>query len=70
MPDIQEERLKNYLDAEKRALESQEYMVDGQRNRRAELNQLNAGINSLLVGGAGDQSRPGSRVRRIILRDW
>lgn len=66
---IQEERLKAYIDAEKKALLSQEYQEGSKKNRRADLNQISGGINELLAGGAGTTFRPGGRSRRIILRD-
>lgn len=64
MASIQEERLQNYIDAEKKALQSQEYTVNGQRNRRADLSMISQGINELLGATAG------GRARRIILRDY
>lgn len=69
MSSIQDERLKNYVDAEKKALTSQEYSVGSRKNRRADLSQINQGINELLAGGAGANFTPGSRAKRIILRD-
>ena len=67
MSNIQEERLKNYISAEKKALESQEYQVNGQRTKRADLSQISTGINDLLSTGAGGSSF--GRSKRIILRD-
>lgn len=67
MSNIQEERLKNYISAEKKALESQEYQVNGQRTKRADLRQISTGINDLLSTGAGGSSL--CRSKRIILRD-
>ncbi|MBP2655880.1 MAG: hypothetical protein H6Q73_3449 [Firmicutes bacterium] len=61
--DIQDQRLKNYLDAEKKALISQEYQEGPVKNRRADLNMINQGINELL------SSRVGGRSRRVVLRD-
>lgn len=66
---IQEERLKNYLEAERKTLLSQEYQEGSKRNRRANLNQINEGINELIAGGAGVTVQPGGRSRRVILRD-
>ncbi len=66
---IQEERLKNYLEAEKKTLLSQEYQEGSKRNRRANLNQISDGINELMAGGAGINHQPGGRSRRVILRD-
>lgn len=66
---IQEERLKNYLDAERKTLFSQEYQEGGKRNRRADLNRISEGINELMAGGAGVTVQPGGRSRRIIFRD-
>jgi hypothetical protein len=66
---IQDERLKNYLDAEKKALLSQEYQEGNKRTRRANLNQISSGINELMAGGAGVTLQPGGRSRRVILRD-
>ena len=60
---VQEERLKNYIDAEKKALISQEYQDGTQRNRRADLSQIRDGTNALISAGAT------SRSRRVILRD-
>lgn len=62
--DIQKERLQNYIDAEKKTLESQEYTVNGHRNRRADLNQISQGINELMGATTGGRSR------RVILRDY
>ncbi|WP_333594126.1 DUF6148 family protein [Anaerospora hongkongensis] len=66
---IQEERLKNYLEAEKKTLLSQEYQEGSKRNRRANLNQISDGINELMAGGAGINHQPGGRSRRVIFRD-
>ncbi|WP_094607743.1 hypothetical protein SPSIL_008950 [Sporomusa silvacetica DSM 10669] len=66
---VQETRLKNYIDAEQKALLSQEYQEGGKKNRRADLNQISEGINELLAGGAGATYKPGGRSRRVILRD-
>lgn len=67
MPNINEERLKKYLDAEEKALVSQEYQDGSQRNRLADLNQIRQGANLLISGGAGGSAA--KRSRRIILRD-
>lgn len=72
MANIQDERLQNYVDAEKKTLVSQEYQTPaGRRNRRADLGQIREGIDSLLAAGAGATSAPpaGSRARRVVLRD-
>lgn len=66
---IQEERLKSYIDAERKTLLSQEYQEGSKRNRRANLNQITAGINELMAGGAGMNVQPGGRSRRVIFRD-
>lgn len=66
---IQEERLKNYIDAERKTLLSQEYQEGTKRNRRANLDQISAGINELMAGGAGATVQPGGRSRRVIFRD-
>ena len=67
MANINDQRLQNYLDAEKKALVSQEYQDGTQRNRRADLNQIRQGADLLISAGAGGaRSR---RARRIILRD-
>ena len=66
---IQEERLKNYLEAERKTLLSQEYQEGSKRNRRADLNRINEGINELMAGGTGVTLQPGGRSRRIIFRD-
>ncbi|MDT8901845.1 hypothetical protein [Anaeroselena agilis] len=67
----QDQRLQNYIDAEKKALVSQEYeTAGGRRNRRADLSQIREGVDSLLAGGAGGTALPaGSRARRVVLRD-
>lgn len=70
MADTQEERLQNYIDAEKKTLVSQEYQSGNKRNRRADLTQIREGIDSLLAAGAGSTTTTaGSRARRIVLRD-
>lgn len=70
MADTQAERLQNFLNAEKKALVSQEYKAGGRTNRRAELAQISQGVDSLLAAGADGSAPPaGSRARRIILRD-
>jgi hypothetical protein len=61
---IQQERLQAYLDAEKKALVSQEYQEGTKRTRRASLDQIGDGINSLLATGPVS-----GRSRRVILRD-
>lgn len=67
MADINDQRLQNYLDAEKKALVSQEYQDGTQRNRRADLNQIRQGADLLISAGAGGTKA--RRARRIILRD-
>jgi len=71
MADTQAERLQNYIDAEKKALISQEYRTgDGRQVRRANLDQISQGVDSLLASGAdGSTPAAGSRSRRVILRD-
>ncbi|SDD89341.1 hypothetical protein [Sporomusa acidovorans] len=66
---IQEDRLKNYLDAERKTLLAQEYQDGSKKNRRADLNQISEGINELLAGGIGVTVQPGGRSRRVIFRD-
>jgi len=66
---IQDERLQAYLDAEKKALVSQEYQEGPVRNRRADLDMIGDGINQLMAGGAGQSVVPVGRSRRVILRD-
>lgn len=66
---VQDERLKNYLEAERKTLLSQEYQEGSRRNRRADLNRISEGINELMAGGAGVTISPGGRSRRVILRD-
>ena len=62
--DVQDERLKNYLEAEKQALISQEYQVGNRKNKRADLDKIDKGINGL-IGATG-----GGRSRRVVLRDY
>jgi hypothetical protein len=63
MADVNEERLQNYLDAEKKALVSQEYQDGNSKNRRADLSSIREGTNALISTTAT------SRSRRVILRD-
>ena len=67
MSDIQADRLQSYLEAEKKALNSQEYQDGTKKNRRADLGSIGSGINQLLAGGAGNSSS--GRSRRVVLRD-
>lgn len=64
--EIQEQRLQNFMDAEKKALEAQEYQKKDFRARRADLDDISAGLNKMLSEN-GTRSR--SRSRRIILTD-
>lgn len=61
-------RLQSYLDAEKRILDSQEYMIgNGQtarRNRRADLAAVHAGIQQCRADIERLEGRAG-RVRRV-----
>ena len=65
-----QERLANYLTAEKRILESQEYQVgQGQtarRNRRAELEQVQKGISECQIKIGQLQLSMNPRARRVI----
>ncbi|WP_196605796.1 hypothetical protein [Pectinatus haikarae] len=61
--DIQGQRLQNYLDAEQKALNGQEWQSGGKRVRRPDLNSLNTGINQLLSNNTAVRSK------QIILRD-
>ena len=71
MADTQAERLQNFLDAEKKALVSQEYQTaDGRKTRRADLGKISQGVDSLLAAGAdGATPAAGSKSRRVVLRD-
>lgn len=71
MANTQAERLQNFLNAEKKALLSQEYReADGRLNRRADLNQISQGVDALLASGAdGNAPAAGTKSRRVVLRD-
>ena len=62
-------RLQSYLEAEKRILDSQEYMIgNGQtarRNRRADLESVRAGIQQCRADIERLQGQA-SRVRRVV----
>lgn len=64
---INQIRLKNYIDAEAKALVSQEYEENGKRNRRANLNDIGNGINKLQ--SAGGLITKG-RAKRVVFRDY
>lgn len=66
MPSINEKRLQIYLDAEEKALVSQEYQEGSQRNRRADLSQIRQGADLLISTGGRSGVK---RARRIVLRD-
>ena len=68
MSDIQADRLQSYLDAEKKALNSQEYNDGTKKVRRADLGDIGTGINQLLATGVGSTSG-GCRSKRVIMRD-
>lgn len=69
--EIQNERLKNYIEAEKKTLENQEYKVDGINYRRADLGQIGQGINSLLASGtATNGNSRNKRMTKVILKDY
>lgn len=61
--DIQNQRLQDYLAAEQKALNGQEWESGGKRVRRPDLNSLNTGINQLLSNNTTVRSK------QIILRD-
>ena len=70
MATTQEERLQNFLNAEKKALLSQEYRTGSRKNRRADLDKISKGVDSLLAAGAdGVAPAAGTRSRRVVLRD-
>lgn len=71
MANTQEERLQNFLDAEKKTLLSQEYRTsDGRMNRRADLVRISQGVDALLAAGAdGTTPAAGTKSRRVVLRD-
>ena len=60
--EIQQQRLQNFLTAEKKTLEAQEYQKKDFSARRANLNDISSGLNKLL-------STSGARSRRVILSD-
>jgi hypothetical protein len=64
--EIQEQRLQNFIDAEEKALEAQEYQKKDFRARRADLGAISTGLDKILSEN-GTRSR--SRSRRIILTD-
>ena len=67
--ELAQQRLANYLEAEARILQSQEYTVGqggtARRNRRAELEQVQAGIKSAQAEIANLQAAQ-SGARRIL----
>ena len=69
--DINKQRLANYLEAEKKAMEGQEYQDGSIKVRRADLDKLGSGINTLLATGAGATVTGTSqgRCRRVIFVD-
>ena len=70
--ELAQQRLANYLAAEARILESQEYTVGqggtARRNRRAELEQVQAGIKTAQAEIASLQSAQSGARRLIYLR--
>lgn len=69
MSNINDERLQNYLDAEKKALNSQEYKDGTKTVRRADLSSISNGLSGLI---AAANLKDGSTVvtaKQVIPRD-
>lgn len=66
--DIQQGRLQRMVDAEAKVLEAQRYKIGDRENERADLGQIQKGIDTLLAAGAG-RGNNASRAKRIVLRD-
>ena len=64
--EAREQRLQNYLDAEKKALAAQSFKDGKVEIQRADIGSIRKGVDELLSGG--DDSS-GSRCRRVIMRD-
>lgn len=64
--EIQEQRLQNFIEAEKKALEAQEYQKKDFRARRADLDGISAGLNKIL---SENRTSSNGRSKRIILTD-
>lgn len=72
---LQNERLKLYVQAERAILAGQSYTIGNRTMTRANLSEVRAAIDSLLAAGAavpgeeGRQARP-RRTKRVLFRDF
>lgn len=72
MSQVQNERLKMYLEAEKAVLTGQSYTIGNRTLTRASLSAIQAEINRLVAGGAtlaGDIPDQAGHARRVVLMD-
>ncbi|GKS96940.1 hypothetical protein [Acidovorax sp. SUPP2825] len=68
--DLAKQRLQNYMQAEQRILQSQEYVIGNggtaRRNRRADLEQVQAGIRECRQQIVQLEAAANPRVRRML----
>lgn len=66
---INQERLENYVNAEKKALEAQQYTDGKVQLQRASLRNIRSGIDSLQSSMTDTSSNVGPSYRQVILKE-
>lgn len=69
---LQNERLRQYVEAEKRVLSGQSYTIGNRQLTRANLSEIRKAIDDLIAAGATiDDNEPNRRgnVRRVVFMD-
>lgn len=69
--EINQERLQNYVDAEKKALEAQQYSDGKVQLQRASLRNIRSGLDSIISSAADSETAAsgGPSFRRVVLKE-
>lgn len=69
--EINQERLQNYVDAEKKALEAQQYSDGKVQLQRASLRNIRSGLDSIISSAADSKTAAsgGPSFRRVVLKE-
>lgn len=69
--EINQERLQNYVDAEKKALEAQQYTDGKVQLQRASLRNIRSGLDAIIASSSdsGTAASGGASFRRVVLKE-
>lgn len=69
--EINQERLQNYVDAEKKALEAQQYTDGKVQLQRASLRNIRSGLDAIIASSSDSSTAVsgGASFRRVVLKE-